>query len=39
MSSLPGDDVGTLRERVQAVERELLVSTIAEFTAGDPRPA
>jgi len=30
---LPGDDVGTLRERVQAVERELLVSTIAEFSA------
>ena len=31
---LPSDDVGTLRERVQAVERELLVSTIAEFNAG-----
>jgi phosphoribosylglycinamide formyltransferase-1 len=31
---LPDDDVGTLRERVQAVERELLVSTIAEFSAG-----
>ena len=30
---LPDDDVGTLRERVQAVERELLVTTIAEFDA------
>jgi phosphoribosylglycinamide formyltransferase 1 len=30
---LPDDDVGTLRERVQAVERELLVSTIAQFGA------
>jgi phosphoribosylglycinamide formyltransferase-1 len=28
---LPDDDVDTLRERVQAAERELLVSTIAEF--------
>ena len=31
---LPNDDVDTLRERVQGVERELLVSTIAEFNAG-----
>jgi phosphoribosylglycinamide formyltransferase-1 len=30
---LSDDDVGTLGERVQAVERELLVSTIAEFSA------
>jgi phosphoribosylglycinamide formyltransferase-1 len=28
---LPGDDVATLRERVQAVERALLVSTVAEM--------
>jgi folate-dependent phosphoribosylglycinamide formyltransferase PurN len=27
----PSDDVDTLRERVQAVERALLVSTIAEL--------
>jgi phosphoribosylglycinamide formyltransferase 1 len=31
---LPNDDVDMLRERVQAVERELLVSTIAEFDEG-----
>src|SRR3954464_12740537 len=30
---LPGDDVATLRERVQAVERALLVSTIADIAA------
>jgi phosphoribosylglycinamide formyltransferase-1 len=28
---LPDDDVQTLRERVQAVERALLVSTIADL--------
>src|SRR3954453_8762618 len=31
---LPGDDVGTLRERVQAVERALLVATIADLAHG-----
>jgi phosphoribosylglycinamide formyltransferase-1 len=31
VSVLPGDDVATLRERVQAVERALLVSTIADL--------
>jgi phosphoribosylglycinamide formyltransferase-1 len=31
---LPGDDVHTLRARVQAVERVLLVSTIAAFADG-----
>jgi phosphoribosylglycinamide formyltransferase-1 len=35
---LPDDDVGTLRERVQAAERELLVSTIAEFDELVRRP-
>jgi phosphoribosylglycinamide formyltransferase-1 len=31
---LPGDDVASLRERVQAVERALLVSTIADLAEG-----
>ena len=31
---LPGDDVHTLKARVQAVERALLVSTIAAFADG-----
>src|SRR3954466_14340989 len=31
---LPGDDVATLRERVQAVERALLVSTISDIADG-----
>jgi phosphoribosylglycinamide formyltransferase-1 len=31
---LPGDDVATLRERVQAVERALLVSTISDLADG-----
>src|SRR3954462_1936294 len=31
---LPGDDVATLRERVQAVERALLVSTISVLANG-----
>ena len=39
---LPGDDVATLRERVQAVERALLVSTISDLAEGrlaQPRQA
>ena len=31
---LPDDDVATLRARVQAVERALLVSTISAIAAG-----
>jgi phosphoribosylglycinamide formyltransferase-1 len=31
---LPGDDVAALRERVQAVERALLVSTISDLAEG-----
>ncbi len=31
---LPGDDVATLRQRVQAVERALLVSTISDLADG-----
>ena len=31
---LPSDDVPTLRERVQAVERALLVSTISDLADG-----
>jgi phosphoribosylglycinamide formyltransferase 1 len=31
---LPGDDVATLRERVQAVERALLVSAISDLAGG-----
>jgi phosphoribosylglycinamide formyltransferase 1 len=31
---LPGDDVAALRERVQAVERALLVSTISDLADG-----
>src|SRR3954447_21463739 len=32
---LPDDDVQTLRERVQAAERALLVSTIADLAGGE----
>lgn len=31
---LPDDDVATLRERVQAIERALLVSTVADLADG-----
>ncbi len=38
---LPGDDEARLHERIKAVERELLVQTVAELvtatTEGDPR--
>ncbi|MCF6746124.1 phosphoribosylglycinamide formyltransferase [Blastococcus sp. KM273128] len=33
---LPGDDEATLHERIKAVERELLVETVATFAAAPP---
>ena len=34
---LPEDDEARLHERIKAVERELLVQTVAEIVAADPR--
>jgi phosphoribosylglycinamide formyltransferase-1 len=34
---LPGDDEARLHERIKAVERELLVQTVAEFVTQRPR--
>jgi formyltetrahydrofolate-dependent phosphoribosylglycinamide formyltransferase len=34
---LPGDDEATLHERIKAVERELLVQTVAEFVTASTR--
>jgi phosphoribosylglycinamide formyltransferase 1 len=34
---LPGDDEARLHERIKDVERELLVQTVAEIAATDPR--